>query len=1037
MRLVKTIEPLKNNPLPKGFTEVEYLEGNGTQYINTGLVSTAQSKVDIVFSFATMESGVSNNCAIFGGRNNTTSQTFTLFKLATGNPQYFRFDYNGQKQIGTASNLTWNTTSKYRFEYNGSRATTTNITTGQSAYENFSAGSSFTRAPICLFAVNYDNTSAGTGVIAEQFLSGRIYHYWYTDGTNTIDLIPALDPTEKPCMYDLIGGQVYYNLGSGSDFTYGRKIIPVEYLESSGTQYINTGYAFTDNFAWEVDFEGILDNTTLFGGRTSSARTALLYQRVEGSTFVTTCPIAGLNGAATPFQLSDLRTGRHTVKMAVNANKGSVWEDGVQLYNETSFTGTYISGTPQVIFADNFGTSVSEYTASKVYGLKMWQGSNLARDFIPCKDENNVGYMFDNVTHTCYLNAGSGSFIVGNILHTKKLRLIRDGKIHGKGYTEVEYLESSGSTTDFQWIDTGIKPTTTTKIRCVLSCAEMGTANNITFYGARTAADAITNLGLLNYQATQKIRFDRGAYAYSGSYGPLNANTFYEVVQDGNQNYVNGVSAPNSTGTFANVDYTIFIFGINDNGSYLTNLPSSPGVWKESVKRFKLFQIWDNGVLLRDMIPVLDSDGVPAMYDKVTSQFFYNQGTGQFTYGHKIIPVKYLEADGTQYIDTGIVPTNSTGVYAKMSYTDINNRVTFGSMVSGNGFVGPYFASTTTFTGWWTRWGTNEPRAAGSPTAGTIYEFFMNLYNDRISRVDNTIISSPLPNISGTFPNMTLFRRNFSSGYAYLLGRIYAAKMTDGSTLVRDYVPVKDENGVGYMFDKVTHSLFGNSGTGSFIVGDEIKNVVRFVNNDLDGYEIGDYIESTGTQYIDTGYVMTNGQSSTWEGKMTWTKSEGSANFFYGYRSVNTAEYRGDMRSFFIYGTNTSPSGRLAIRYGVNTDNSTSTSVTLNNPFKMSWDGLNLKVDDVTKVSLSTAYTPAVYRSMWLFWCNCTGYYSADVSHFTGRIYYWKIWDNDVLVRNLLPAKRKSDNAIGMLDVVNKVFYTNAGTGNFTFQPKG
>ena len=31
--------------------------------------------------------------------------------------------------------------------------------------------------------------------------------------------------------------------------------------------------------------------------------------------------------------------------------------------------------------------------------------------------------------------------------------------------------------------------------------------------------------------------------------------------------------------------------------------------------------------------PVLDKNGIPCMYDKVTDQFFYNQGTGQFIAG--------------------------------------------------------------------------------------------------------------------------------------------------------------------------------------------------------------------------------------------------------------------------------------------------------------------------------------------------------------------------------------------------------------------
>lgn len=50
----------------------------------------------------------------------------------------------------------------------------------------------------------------------------------------------------------------------------------------------------------------------------------------------------------------------------------------------------------------------------------------------------------------------------------------------------------------------------------------------------------------------------------------------------------------------------------------------------------------------------------------------------------------------------------------------------------------------------------------------------------------------------------------------------------------------------------------------------------------------------------------------------------------------------------------------------------------------------------------------------------------------SARIYRVKIWDNGTLVRDFVPALRDADDEIGMYDIVNNVFYTNAGTGVFT-----
>lgn len=50
-----------------------------------------------------------------------------------------------------------------------------------------------------------------------------------------------------------------------------------------------------------------------------------------------------------------------------------------------------------------------------------------------------------------------------------------------------------------------------------------------------------------------------------------------------------------------------------------------------------------------------------------------------------------------------------------------------------------------------------------------------------------------------------------------------------------------------------------------------------------------------------------------------------------------------------------------------------------------------------------------------------------------GRIYGCTIKENDVTIKNFVPAIRNSDSVVGMLEKVNNVFYTNAGTGTFTY----
>ena len=211
------------------------------------------------------------------------------------------------------------------------------------------------------------------------------------------------------------------NIEGGSE---NKEILPegyrqLEYIESTGTQYIDTEYAFTDGFSWEITFEDIaVSNTTLFGGRTSAARTALLYygnsSNNNGVSYMC-CPIAGMNGVATPFKFLDGDpSGKNTVKMTVENNTASVWLNGEKEYEDTAFDGEYISGVTQVIFADNYGTEISEHTSAKVYALKMWQGDTLVRDFIPCRNSSGEVGLYDLVEEKFYSNAGSGSFVEGD-----------------------------------------------------------------------------------------------------------------------------------------------------------------------------------------------------------------------------------------------------------------------------------------------------------------------------------------------------------------------------------------------------------------------------------------------------------------------------------------------------------------------------------------------------------------------------------------------------------------------------------------------
>lgn len=380
--------------------EVEYLESSGTQYIDLGLV--VPPNVDFEFTGAIV-SDITNGC-IFGesktfqwGSNNPAYSLVTT----SGGRTYLRYGNDsgtiiGLTTIGLGQTFTAALTGG-EFKINGQTvATVTRISEFSANVGNMGC-----------FRRNYSDTSNVTcaAVRINRLKFGNLF-----------DLLPVVNLLGVACMYDRVTGRLFYNAGTGS-FTAGPRVggLPykyeVEYLESTGTQYVDTEYAFADDFAWEVKCSMPSSGTTVFGGRTSSIRTAVLFH-LNFSTNPMTAPIAGFTGRQTPFVFGTL-TGVHTYKMTVAEGSGSTWLDDVPVQSNVSFSGTYISGVTQAIFADNFGSSVSEYSDTKVYHVKMWQNSLLVRDYIPVVDLNDRPALYDRVSKTLFHNAGTGEFTVG------------------------------------------------------------------------------------------------------------------------------------------------------------------------------------------------------------------------------------------------------------------------------------------------------------------------------------------------------------------------------------------------------------------------------------------------------------------------------------------------------------------------------------------------------------------------------------------------------------------------------------------------
>lgn len=201
-----------------------------------------------------------------------------------------------------------------------------------------------------------------------------------------------------------------------------------------------------------------------------------------------------------------------------------------------------------------------------------------------------------------------------------------------------------------------------------------------------------------------------------------------------------------------------------------------------------------------------------------------------------------------------------------------------------------------------------------------------------------------------------------------------------------------------------------------------------------------EYLESSGTQYIDTGIKPNSNTAisikyypavSSVFMCLYGIQDSTSLNRFYGLISVT--QFRVQVNS---------NAGSTPSFWGINKDGTLVTNT--NGTFAQTHGTVTLVVDNKNKlISVkSDEYTGNISASDTVLGDNLNCQYNmlllsrgtagTPANNFSGRLYSFTIKENDVLIQNLIPCRRNSDSVLGMYDTVTGNFLTNQGTGTFT-----
>lgn len=200
-------------------------------------------------------------------------------------------------------------------------------------------------------------------------------------------------------------------------------------------------------------------------------------------------------------------------------------------------------------------------------------------------------------------------------------------------------------------------------------------------------------------------------------------------------------------------------------------------------------------------------------------------------------------------------------------------------------------------------------------------------------------------------------------------------------------------------------------------------------------YQEVEYIKSDGTgQYIDTGFLPSDNCSVEFDIALDLPISAGGL-FIGGSRES------GGVKQFLFMSQDSNSKSTIAVKISTaepfadkqisNTSRSSAVTILPRNKVCFginNGDYANSEICGEQHSAVITAFSSAY--SVHLFGINNGGTHSQQ----TGNIlcYGFKAYTGITLALNLIPCYRITDSVIGMYDIVNNVFYTNAGSGTFT-----
>lgn len=385
---INTLSSYLNFKFEKYINYVDYIEGTGTQYINTKVIPNNNTTFEINFSITDVETTnailgvreeqeVGDIYNLFLHPQNKTSDRYQLRWDEKDKLTYISVPITEEKKITITRN-----TDKIAITSNGHTEEIESVTDEYQAHGE-------------LYIFNQNQLSTPETRIAKM----KLYYFKiYQDNELIRDYAPALDHNDIPCLYDKVTKTYFYS-ETEDNFTYGDESSYREYIESSGTQYIDTKIK-TDSTT-TVEFVMSLNEVSsttqsIFGARDAmdeNKYNLFLYKEVLRWDYYESNAYPDYTSALTPPTFIETKSSSITIGNTTT---------------EYDYTDTFSTNYNMYLYAINStDAAIAINKGMKIYYFKVFKDGVIVRNLIPSVDENNKACFYDLVSKEYYYNANS------------------------------------------------------------------------------------------------------------------------------------------------------------------------------------------------------------------------------------------------------------------------------------------------------------------------------------------------------------------------------------------------------------------------------------------------------------------------------------------------------------------------------------------------------------------------------------------------------------------------------------------------------